>query len=103
MAFFFMALVKNDEQALNICKYLIKEGVNPAHKDKHSQTCLYYTVREGIYETSKYLIENCTKLYGEFWGIFATNVTNNLNTFKLYNLAATSDEMAADLKLWQAS
>ena len=38
------------------------------------------------YRRLKYLIENSTKLYGEFWGIFATNVTNNLNTFKLYNL-----------------
>ena len=34
----------------------------------------------------KFLIENCTKLYGEFWGIFATNITNNLNTLKLYIL-----------------
>ena len=58
-AFFFMALVKNDEDALNICKYLVEIGVNPAHKDKHSQTCLYYTVREGKYETSKYLIDEC--------------------------------------------
>ena len=32
----------------------------------------------------KFLIENSTKLYGEFWGIFATNITNNLNTLKLY-------------------
>ena len=54
-----MALVKNDEDALNICKYLVEIGVNPAHKDKHSQTCLYYTVREGKYETSKYLIDEC--------------------------------------------
>jgi hypothetical protein len=38
------------------------------------------------YRRLKFLIENSTKLYGEFWGIFATNVTNNLNTFKLYNL-----------------
>ena len=38
------------------------------------------------YQRLKYLIENSTKLYGEFWGIFATNVTNNLNTVKLYNL-----------------
>ena len=38
------------------------------------------------YRRLKYLIENSTKLYGEFWGIFATNVTNNLNTIKLYNL-----------------
>jgi len=34
----------------------------------------------------KFLIENSTKLYGEFWGIFATNITNNLNTLKLYTL-----------------
>ena len=58
-AFFFMALVKNDSDALNICKYLVELEVNPAHKDKHNQTCLYYTVREGKYETSKYLIEEC--------------------------------------------
>jgi ankyrin repeat protein len=58
-AFFFMALVKNDIDALNICKYLVEIGVNPLHKDKHNQTCLYYTVREGKYETSKYLIEGC--------------------------------------------
>ena len=38
------------------------------------------------YRRMKYLIENSSKLYGEFWGIFATNVTNNLNTFKLYNI-----------------
>lgn len=58
-AFFFMALVKNDSDALNICKYLVELKVNPAHKDKHNQTCLYYTVREGKYNTSKYLIEEC--------------------------------------------
>ena len=38
------------------------------------------------YRRLKFLIENSTKLYGQFWGIFATNVTNNLNTFKLYNI-----------------
>ena len=59
MHFFFMALVKNDSDALNICKYLVELEVNPAHKDKHHQTCLYYTVREGKYETSRYLIEEC--------------------------------------------
>ena len=58
-AFFFCALVKNDIDALNICKYLVEIGVKPSHKDKYEQTCLYYTVREGKYETSKYLIENC--------------------------------------------
>ena len=38
------------------------------------------------YQKLKYLIENSIKLYGEFWGIFSTNVTNNINTYKLYSL-----------------
>ena len=58
-AFFFCALIKDDNNALNICKYLSKIGVNAFFKDKHEQTCLYYTVREGKYLTSKYLIEEC--------------------------------------------
>ena len=38
------------------------------------------------YQKLKYLIENSIKLFSEFWGIFSTNVTNNLNTTKLYSL-----------------
>ena len=38
------------------------------------------------YKRLKYLIENSSKLYGQFWGMFATNVTNSLNTFKLNNI-----------------
>ena len=34
-------------------------GVDPLLKDKHHQTCLYYTSREGKYLTSKFLIEEC--------------------------------------------
>ena len=58
-AFFYSALIKEDNDALNICKYLQEIGVNSFLKDKHEQTCLYYTVREGKYNTSKYLIEVC--------------------------------------------
>ena len=29
---------------------------------------------------------NCTKLFAEFWGIFSTNITNNINTTKLYKV-----------------
>ena len=59
-AFFYCALIKDDNDALNICKYLSTIGVNPLFKDKHKQTCLYYTAREGKYLTSKYLIEDCS-------------------------------------------
>jgi len=33
----------------------------------------------------KYIVD-ITKLYVEFWGIFANNITNNLNSLKLYKL-----------------
>ena len=39
-------------------------------------------ITEQKYLKLKYLIENSIKLYGEFWGIFSTNVTNNINTYK---------------------
>lgn len=58
-SFFYCSLIKDDNDALNVCKYLREKGVNPFFKDKHQQTCLYYTAREGKYLTSKYLIEDC--------------------------------------------
>ena len=58
-AFFYCALIKDDNNALNICKFLFKIGVNPLFKDRHEQTCLYYMAREGKYLASKYLIEEC--------------------------------------------
>ena len=58
-AFFSAALIKNDNDALNVFKYFYEIGVDPTYKDKHEQTCLYYTCREGKYLTSKFLIEEC--------------------------------------------
>ena len=51
-------------------------------KDNESQSELI----DQKYQNLKYLIENSIKLFGEFWGIFATNVTSNINTNKLYLL-----------------
>ncbi len=53
-------------------------------KDKNSDSRIDLT--EQKYQKLKYLIENSIKLYGEFWGIFSTNITNNINTYKLYTL-----------------
>ena len=55
----------------------VKEG-----NEKEQETLII----EQNYKKLKNLISNCTKLYVEFWGIFATNITNNLNTTKLYKL-----------------
>ena len=54
------------------------------------------------YQRLKFLIENSTKLYGEFWGIFATNVTNNLNTIKLYNLGEKLNKYLNEINdIWE--
>ena len=51
-------------------------------KDDNSQE----DTTEQKYQKLRYLIVNSIKLYGEFWGIFSNNVTNNLNISKLYSL-----------------
>ena len=43
-------------------------------------------VTEQKYQKLKYLIDNSIKLYSEFWGIFSTNISSNINTTKLYIL-----------------
>ena len=53
-------------------------------KDRNNDSRIDLT--EQKYQKLKYLIENSIKLYGEFWGIFSTNITNNINTYKLYSL-----------------
>ena len=53
------------------------------------------------YRRLKFLIENSTKLYVEFWGIFASNVTNNLNSQKLYSLGEKLNKYLDEMKyLW---
>ena len=68
---------------------LSKDIFNMKNKNINGDSSNYEQEHELLnqkYRRLKYLIENSTKLYGQFWGIFATNVTNNLNVFKLYNL-----------------
>ena len=43
-------------------------------------------ITEQNYQKLKNLISNSSKLYSEFWAIFAANITNNLNTQKLFKL-----------------
>ena len=54
------------------------------------------------YKTLKKLITNITKLYAEFWGIFANNITNNLNTDKVYKLGEKLNSNLKEInKLWK--
>ena len=50
----------------------------------------------------KYLIESTTKLYGEFWGVLSTNLTNNLNLEKLYFLGNKLNILLDEInQLWE--
>ena len=87
-----ISLLQNNPNT-NKVKFIIyilsKDIHNMKSKNVNGESSNYEQEHEILnqkYRRLKYLIENSTKLYGEFWGIFATNVTNNLNTFKLYNL-----------------
>jgi len=42
-------------------------------------------IEQNYKKLRKYIV-NITKLYVEFWGFFANNITNNLNSLKLYKL-----------------
>ena len=49
----------------------------------------------------KYIVET-TKLYVEFWGIFANNITNNLNPLKLYKLGEKLNTYLKEINhLWE--
>ena len=87
-----ISLLQNNTNT-NKIKFIIyilsKDIHNMKSKNVNGESSNYEQEHEILnqkYRRLKYLIENSTKLYGEFWGIFATNITNNLNTFKLYNL-----------------
>ena len=57
---------------------------------------------EQKYQKLKFLIENSTRLFGEFWGIFSTNVTNNLNTKKLYLIGERLNKYLKEINsLWE--
>ena len=57
---------------------------------------------EQNYNKLKELIVNSVKLYVEFWGIFATNITNNINTLKLYKLGEKLNVYLKEINyLWE--
>ena len=67
-------------QEKEISKFRMK-GVDDGNDEEKEKLVL-----DQNYKKLKTLISNITKLYVEFWGIFAANITNNLNTQKLYKL-----------------
>ena len=59
-------------------------------------------ITEHKFRKLKYLIESSTKLYGEFWGVLSTNLTNNLNLEKLYFLGNKLNILLDEItQLWE--
>ena len=59
-------------------------------------------ITEHKFRKLKYLIESTTKLYGEFWGVLSTNLTNNLNLEKLYFLGNKLNILLDEItQLWE--
>ena len=68
------------------------------NKDNESQA----DMTEQKYMKLKYLIENSIKLYDEFWGIFSTTITNNINTNKLYLIGEKLNKYLTEINnLWE--
>ena len=62
------------------------ENGNDINNENDNDNEIKVDIIEQKYQKLKFLIESSIKLYGEFWGIFSTNVSTKLNTNKLYSL-----------------
>lgn len=58
-AYFFAAVIKEDDKAFEVFKYLKSLDLDCKHKDKFAQTCLYYACREGKNTCCQFLVEEC--------------------------------------------
>ncbi len=59
-------------------------------------------LKDNKFRKLKYLIESTTKLYGEFWGVLSTNLTNNLNLEKLYFLGNKLNILLEEInEIWE--
>ena len=77
----------NEEYIIFCIEQNVKKMKNKINDNNdNNEQELEKDLMEQKFQRLKYLIENSTKLYGEFWGIFAANITTNLNTLKLYTL-----------------
>jgi len=85
------------EQNIKNMKNNVEININN-DKDKESKEMSL----EQNYIKLKYFIENSIKLYDEFWGIFTTTVTNNINTSKLYSLGEKLNKYLIEIEnIWE--
>ena len=88
----YLAKLEKQKNSLteNYVIHCIKQNIQSVNKlndmnDGNEMIKVEETI-EQKYQRLKFLVETSTKLYGEFWGILAANLTNNLNLNKLFIL-----------------
>ena len=90
--------------------FCIKQSVNSLNNNKINSGLIgeneemekMEEMTEHKFRKLKYLIETTTKLYGEFWGVLSTNLTNNLNLEKLYFLGNKLNILLKEIsQLWE--
>ena len=80
----------------SILKMKIKD-INEDNEDENESILV-----EQNYNKLKELIVNSVKFYAEFWGIFASNITNNLNNVKLYKIGEKLNVYLKEINyLWE--
>ena len=85
------------EQNIKNMKNNVEININ---NDKDSESKA--SSMEQNYLKIKYYIETSIKLYDEFWGIFTTTVTNNINTNKLYSLGEKLNKYLNEIEnIWE--
>ena len=80
----------------------IKKNDNDFDVNNESDKSSIEIIISQKYQKLKYLIESSIKLFGEFWGFFSTNVSNSLNTKKLYSLGEKLNKHLNEINnLWE--
>ncbi len=64
--------------------YCMEQNLKNLNNNNNLDTNSQIDLNEQKYRKLKLLIENSISLYDEFWGIFSTTITSNINISKLY-------------------
>ena len=104
----YLAKLEKQKNSLteNYVIHCIKQNIQSVNKlndmnDGNEMIKVEETI-EQKYQRLKFLVETSTKLYGEFWGILAANLTNNLNLNKLFLLGNKLNKFLNEINsLWE--
>lgn len=100
--------MKNNIKEEFIIYYLENEIINIKYKssnmDDGTELNQENIILQNKYKKLKDLMINSSKLYAEFWGIFANYITNNLNIHKVYKIGENLNIYLKEINdIWENS